>query len=786
VKRLSDKTLAAMVLLVALTIAFANVIFGGRSLVATNSYNGYGAAPSEENHELLRHFEESARRNLVPYANYRDPGVAWWQWEPSGEFLRKAIRDGEFPLWDPYAAAGAPAMSNLTGCFFFPPYFLMVLAGNGILLQNVYFLFLFFIAGYFTFLLLRAHGLSMIACLTAAIGFMFSGSIATSVNTMLGQTWACVPFALYLTYRLLERPTVARVAALAAGYAAVALSSFPPLLVALFGTCAVYAVVAILYAERAIRPRIAACYAGGCALALCLVAFYYLPVIGVSAAVPQVHQLYDYAGSLTLPLKWLHQLLSPYLTGGIAPVLAESPFPFAMSGYPYVGVTIAALALISWPAERRQRALYVSMVTALLLVILKMAGFPAVHWIGRLPMFRSIHYVPYFSYATNFFLAVMAGFGMERLLRGHTRPARSLLATMILLVAVIALAGFAIRNGFSANPHFASWLAGWRVLTLSSAVVAIALALGSAARRARWLAVAAGIAFATLCVEAYIYTVYPRPLRWDPWRNPPRYVRQLSTQPADRILSMGGLHANASSAFGIYGLGSLYVFNPPRVHRLYHEYLNPDPAAFMEEPQLFPSERLLDAAAITQIVTHESSANALLEILRRGYVLAYRDQGYSVFRRISRPRHFFTTDYRVLPAPKILRILGNETNQRPLLLEQPPSFVTSPDHGAAPVSIRKMSRNGYVLALTAPRPGLLYSAESFFPGWTAKVNGITVPILTADYAFRAVEVPAGPVIVEYRYEPRFLKAGFALSAAALLVCVALPVVSRRRRILNGN
>jgi hypothetical protein len=76
---------------------------------------------------------------------------------------------------------------------------------------------------------------------------------------------------------------------------------------------------------------------------------------------------------------------------------------------------------------------------------------------------------------------------------------------------------------------------------------------------------------------------------------------------------------------------------------------------------------------------------------------------------------------------------------------------------------------------------LLVLNDSNFPGWRAYVNGEPAPILSANYLFRGVVVPAGKSMVEFRYEPRSFQAGLALSLAAFTVLAGLIWRERRNR-----
>jgi uncharacterized membrane protein YfhO len=77
-------------------------------------------------------------------------------------------------------------------------------------------------------------------------------------------------------------------------------------------------------------------------------------------------------------------------------------------------------------------------------------------------------------------------------------------------------------------------------------------------------------------------------------------------------------------------------------------------------------------------------------------------------------------------------------------------------------------------------PGYLVLLDSFYPGWRAYIDGNEVSILRANYAFRAVEVPAGKHQVEFLYRPRVFYVGLTITCLALISGLIVAIWQPRR------
>jgi uncharacterized membrane protein YfhO len=80
----------------------------------------------------------------------------------------------------------------------------------------------------------------------------------------------------------------------------------------------------------------------------------------------------------------------------------------------------------------------------------------------------------------------------------------------------------------------------------------------------------------------------------------------------------------------------------------------------------------------------------------------------------------------------------------------------------------------------AAGPAYLVLSDSWYPGWVATVDGQEAPIARANVLFRAVEVPAGGHLVEFRYRPTSLVLGSAVSASSVIVGLGWWLVVARR------
>jgi hypothetical protein len=126
--------------------------------------------------------------------------------------------------------------------------------------------------------------------------------------------------------------------------------------------------------------------------------------------------------------------------------------------------------------------------------------------------------------------------------------------------------------------------------------------------------------------------------------------------------------------------------------------------------------------------------------------------------------------------------------------QAPPPQLAAGAGSPGEVAIVEYGLNRLQLSATMARPGFLFVADTWYPGWRARVDGEATPLYRANYVFRALYLPAGRHEVELAFRPPDFYVGATVSGVALLSCLAYllmlmrpsstasapPAVSKRR------
>jgi hypothetical protein len=132
------------------------------------------------------------------------------------------------------------------------------------------------------------------------------------------------------------------------------------------------------------------------------------------------------------------------------------------------------------------------------------------------------------------------------------------------------------------------------------------------------------------------------------------------------------------------------------------------------------------------------------------------------------PRAFMVSGMR--QDPNVLKTYYDESFDplSEVLLSEPVEFGASP-HFEGKVELVSYRPNHVTIKTRQEGNGFLVLMDSYFPGWTVKVDGKEKPVLRANHFYRAVQLGPGEHTLEFEYFPEGFRLGLMISGISLLL-----------------
>jgi hypothetical protein len=108
-----------------------------------------------------------------------------------------------------------------------------------------------------------------------------------------------------------------------------------------------------------------------------------------------------------------------------------------------------------------------------------------------------------------------------------------------------------------------------------------------------------------------------------------------------------------------------------------------------------------------------------------------------------------------------------------VVIETTDDLAVASTGGDKTLAFAVMKDNRVELAVTTSAPTLLVLSDVYYPGWSATVDDQPTPIYPANFAFRAVRIPAGSHRVMFQFEPLSWNLGLLISLVTVVSLIGL-------------
>ena len=706
---------------------------------------------------------------------FRDYGVLSY---PTIFYARESFWRGEVPLWNPLSHCGVPFLAQWGAMVLYP-------------FSIIYLLFpLPWSLGLFIVLHLLLGGCGMyslagqwtgnrFAGAVAGILFVFNGVVYSSLawpNYSVALGW--MPWVVLLTQTAYDKGGRRIVFAALAG-AMQMLSGVPEIILLTWVFLGLLLVVDTVKARRpwlksVVRfSAIVALVAGLCAAQL-------LPFFQLIAHSHR-HAAYGTAAWSMPPSGWANLLLPLFRCVKSSQGIFFQPGHVFLITW-YLGITTIVLSAMAVFTVRVPRV-YLLIGCALfgLTISLGEAGY-LYPWLKQtFPVLGFMRYPVKAIYLTLFALPLLAACAIERLSERHAQTTGQHPKTELLIFAGVATLGCAVLLWFAW--HFSGKNQNWYA-TAVNAATRIALLGASIAllilvrNRTRLSPLLGCLLLGILWIDAQTHTPLPHPTidannfspDLTPMKAPPQlgHGRALISDAAeDRLYRSGvadfredfvgkrlALWCNLHLLEGIpkvEGASTLLVREQSDIQSLFYRNENtehPDLADFLG-------------------ATHISAPGQVTDWVVRSNALPLITAG-------QKPEF--------LDGTNLLRLLAG-TNFNPRAIVYFPAGdrgrITATNGAIATITHAQFEAHRIAFETDAPQSSIVTIAQTFYPAWRAFIDGKETPILRANHAFQAIEVPAGTHRVTLAYIDSNWRLGCAISAGTLIICCAAGIKRRR-------
>lgn len=709
-------------------------------------------------------------------------------------FSLSSLKNGSFPLWNPYNFSGQPLWANAQATVLYPLnifYFIFSKAFSwqiSIIMQT-------FLTSIFTYLFVRKIGVGRIGSFFSSVTFSYSLflSVFLEYNTI-DHVIIFLPLTLYAIELLIEKINFKRIAifplSVVLAFSAGHLQVFGFVLI----FSALYCFLRIIFSNwRRKRKRY---YLLGffifylLSLGICSVKIF--PIFELIRLSARSAQEYKFLiENLLLQTRELIVFFSPDFFGNPA-----TRNYFLSSSYPtkavYIGLMPIIFALFSFKLFKEKIFVKFFIFSSLLLIFLLVRS--------PLTQFLYSFNIPLFStgspsnaiFLLSFSLSVLAGFGLEFWLSKNSKSFYLIVYFLLALFSLIWFKTIIYHDIIFNKRNFA-------YSSLLLLIFIFLFSFGNFFKRRKVFVSFLIIVFTIFDLLYFFQKFNPFVSSKLIFPDTPVFSFLQKKAGINRIWGYGAanIEANINSFYSLFspdGYDPLYpkiygefvqASSNGRIIKNFNDRNRSDAviAPGYGEKNLSANLyrlKILDLLGVKYILDKKENASTQTTFPADRFKLIYEKDDFKVYENIhALPRIFLTDDYKIFKNSEEFQDIFFSKNFDPvkmLLLEEAPANYFSLNKNGESVNKADVDLISYrpdkiLLRADVSVNKLLFLSDTFYPGWRAYVDNNEVKIYKADYAFKAVVIPRGKHNVVFAYYPGSLYNGLRFTIISFVVLV---------------
>ncbi len=698
-------------------------------------------------------------------------------------FVDAVLQFGQLPLWNPYQFGGTPFIANPSSGMFYPFNLLFFLFPTDFVFGYLFILDVFLI-GLFTYLFARAIQLKTASAFVAAVTMMFSGTITARIiagHVIILDTILWFPLLLLFYEKAIQ--TKKFLYGILAGLPIALMIIAGHTQFAVFGLVAavMYFILRII-SEKKITKNLFVTLIISLLLGFALSAVQLLPMIELSRLSGRSGGLsFAFASDFSLhPLQFLSTIF-PYFFG--------SPLDSSFWGKGnfhelalYTGILPLVLIVIAIVLRRNKYTIIASIMAIFsLLFAFGKYAFVFPFFYHFVPFFNAFRAPGRFLFVYVFFLAILAGLGMEFLqqkkwLAKEKQLLKKLLIVISFIGGVSVLGVFLVtffgtvtlyekyilRNSFAVGinhrvlyEHFVSDMTLFCFFLLATVSV-LWMRINNKLTRWKFASIVVLLIFSNLFLfgERFVDTKKPEEV----FRTPEIIDVIKKDHGKYRVFDMTGSlisYTNRNGLETITNHDSSYV-------RSYRDFLW----------SMGPHENWLYESFI-QIL--EIKNPSVLNVLNVKYVITDKEI----------PNHLFKKIY-TSPKP----IINYKDGRNHYILYENTGYLQRayvvPSTVKQTIKIVTYEPNKIALDVSLGSPGQLILSEIWYPGWKVYDNGKEKIISKSHALFRSVSLSKGSHKVFFIFDPLSYKIGLVISIVSFMTLLTSLVIYVYKQLPDGR